>query len=245
MLYVSVFTWLDLEGRNPALQLPKHPDHREVPQEGISRRKETKGLHRAKGNRSPLLFHLVIPAKPNYIKTMQLKENVFYKTSTGIKVYAKPGKYGHWDYFDALTHKCITNVYEDGRAAAYEEHPNDLVSVWTPFLEVGKTYKTRNGEHEVLVKTNKDPYFKAFRFIGIIDGDKFDETYNCYYHENGQMDSVVEQDWDLVEEVKEDQWEVYPQVFDGGKRYVVTLKGAWQASFRTSNEAEAWMASQP
>lgn len=175
---------------------------------------------------------------------MQLKENVFYKTRTGIKVYAKPGKFDLWDYFNALTHKCITSVYANGRAAAYGEHPNDLVSVWTPFLEVGKTYKTRNGEHEVLVKTNKDPHFKAFRYIGIIDGDNCDETYNCYYHENGQMDSVVEQDWDLVEEVKEDQWEVYPQVFDGGKDYGVFLNGDRQASFRDKDDAEAWMASQ-
>jgi hypothetical protein len=174
---------------------------------------------------------------------MQLKENVFYKTRAGIKVYAKPAKYNLWDYFDALTHKCIANVYSDGRSMMGLQSDNDLVDIWTPFLEVGKTYKTRDGKHQVLLEKNKDPHFKAFLFIGIIDIGNFDESYTCYYHENGQMDSVVEQDWDLVEEVK-DEWEVYPQVFDGGKRYVVTLNGEWQASFRASNDAEAWMASQ-
>ena len=177
---------------------------------------------------------------------MQLKENVFYKTRTGIKVYAKPAKTFHgilWDYFDALTHKRITNVYGDGVASACGQSDNDLVGIWTPFLEVGKTYKTRNGEHEVLVEKNNDVHFKVFLYKGIIAADNFDETYNCYYHENGQMDSVVEQDWDLVEEVK-DQWEVRLDKVGMTRAYDVFLNGVWQASFRASSDAEAWMTSQ-
>jgi hypothetical protein len=175
---------------------------------------------------------------------MQLKENVFYKTRTGIKVYAKPAKYNLWNYFDALTHKCITNVYADGRVLTNVQSDDDLVGIWSSFLEVGKTYKTRDGKHEVLVEKNKDPHFKAFLFIGIIDIGNFAESYTCYYHENGKMDSVVEQDWDLVEEVKEDQWEVCPWRPDTSKGYDVFLNGVWQARFRDKNDAEAWMASQ-
>jgi hypothetical protein len=174
---------------------------------------------------------------------MQLKENVFYKTRTGIKVYVKPSKFGLWDYFDAQTHKYITNVYADGKAAMGLQSDNDLVDIWTSFLEVGKTYKTRDGKHEVLLEKNKDPHFKAFLFIGIIDIGNFDEFYTCYYHENGQMDSVVEQDWDLVEEVK-DQWEVRLDKVGMSKAYDVLLNGEWQASFRDKDDAEAWMASQ-
>lgn len=193
-----------------------------------------------------IVIKIVIPAKPNYIKTMQLKENVFYKTRTGIKVYAKPNDPKHstlWDYFDAQTHIRITNVYANGRATTCGESDNDLVGIWEPFLKVGRTYKTRNGEHEVLVEKNDDVHFKVFLYKGIIAGDAFDETYNCYYHENGQMDSVVKQDWDLVEEVK-DHWEVRPGKVGMSKAYDVILNGVWQASFRASSEAEAWMASQ-
>jgi len=174
---------------------------------------------------------------------MQLKENVFYKTRTGIKVYAKPVKFNLWDYFDALTHKRITNVYSSGRSSTFDVSNNDLVGIWSSFLEVSKTYKTRNGKHEVLVEKNKDPHFKAFRFKGIIDGDNFDEFYTCYYHENGQMDSVVEQDWDLVEKVKEG-WEVRLDKVGMSKAYDVLLNGDRKASFQNKNDAEAWMASQ-
>ena len=176
---------------------------------------------------------------------MQLKENVFYKTRSGIKVYAKPAKparYDLWDYFDALTHERITNVYSNGRAALGGQSDNDLVCTWS-FLEVGKTYKTRDGRHQVLVEKNKDPHFKAFLFIGIIDIGNFDESYTCYYHENGQMDSVVEQDWDLVEEAK-DEWAVHLDKVGMSKAYDVFLNGDWQASFRDKDDAEAWMASQ-